>query len=503
MTSKRLGEIRERSRVPHYVEMLVPEAHERACYPRLGCVAVSKYLFKADSSTRFELSREEFEVIEDIYKRPPKLHHFDHLIDRSRYFLDFELMPSKDKFKRKEYPVSDMASILKATSTVKVRPLKPVSSGAKEVQGRVERLSKDSTSWASKEGTPQRPEKSKEPRGKEKVPEEPKKRKLVHVSSSSGKFGTSVSHEGKEVGQLKLLEAASKAIKIEMVRRVEAEEAREEAARRQAEVVEEEAAKQRPARVQGKSPSFLVKREEPFTPALVEALPPEIRGATKSFYKFWTDRWEALTDFQTRTTALERKTGSLAKELKAAKAKAKIEALKREVHECQCEVASLTKKVKVSNDHQKVTAKALEKANLALASSQEAYQFLEGQIKWYVDDTTKAREEDQEAKEEAVKDYIANFHNIEEYKSFSTYWRNFAYAEVMERAEELYPNQDLSQLRSEFVDEEPQTPADEAVGDEVAEAEEANSDAQATEVPAAEAHPSSSQAQDIFLFSYS
>lgn len=127
--------------------------------------------------------------------------------------------------------------------------------------------------------------------------------------------------------------------------------------------------------------------------------------------------------------------------------------------------------MEVSNNHQKVTAEALEKVNSALASAQDAHQFLEGQIKWYMDDATKVREEAQEVREEAVKDYIANFHNTEEYKSFSTYWMNFAYAEVIERAEELYPNQDLSQLRSEFVDEVPQTPADEVVEDEVAEAE--------------------------------
>lgn len=48
---------------------------------------------------------------------------------------------------------------------------------------------------------------------------------------------------------------------------------------------------------------------------------------------------------------------------------AQIEALKKEVYESQYEVASLTKKVEVSNDHQKVTAKALKKANLELAGA--------------------------------------------------------------------------------------------------------------------------------------
>lgn len=141
-----------------------------------------------------------------------------------------------------------------------------------------------------------------------------------------------------------------------------------------------------------------------------------------------------------------------------------------------------------------MTAEALEKANLSLAGSQEAYQFLETQIKWYVDDASHAREEAQQAREEAVQEYVANFHNTEEYKSFSTYWRNFAYAEVMERAGELYPNLDLTQLRSEFVDEVPQTPTEEVQGDEAAEVEEINADAQAVEAPSTEAPPPSTQA---------
>ncbi|XP_022874284.1 uncharacterized protein LOC111393122 [Olea europaea var. sylvestris] len=308
-----------------------------------------------------------------------------------------------------------------------------------------------------------------------------------------------MSHEGKEAGQPKLLEATSKAVKIEMVRRAEAEEA----ARKQAEVAEEEAAKQRPARVQGKSPSFLTGREEPLAPALVEALPFEIRGATENFYKFWMDRWQLhtfacdardLTRDLMWTQSSERKTASLANELKAARAEVEEARAQKLEESTKLESALAQIEVEVSNDHQKVTAEALEKANKELAGAQDAYKFIEGQIKWYVDDAAHAKEEAQNAREETMKAYIANFHNIEEYKSFSTYWRNFAYAEVMERAEELYPNQDLSQLRSEFMDEVPQTLADEVVGDEVAEAEEANSDAQAVEVPATKAHPSSFQA---------
>ncbi|XP_022883483.1 axoneme-associated protein mst101(2)-like [Olea europaea var. sylvestris] len=472
MTGKRLGKLRERYSVPHNIEMLVPEPNERACYPRPGCVAVSEYLFKQ--------------------------------------------IVVRDKFKKREYPAPDMASILKATSTAKARPLKPGSSGAKEVRGR-------------------RPEKPKEPRGKEKVPKETKKRKLVHISSSAGKFGTSVSLRAEQTEESKLLAAASKAIKLEMVREVEAEEAREEAARRAAEAAEEEAAKEKPVREKGKSPNFLAGREEELAPSLVKALPEEIRSATESFYKFWTERWqlhasscdvtdltralvsqsaqtfglalecrEALSEFQTRTHASEGKAASLAEEVKAAKAEAEeaksqkveeaaklesalaqIEALKKEVYESQCEV----------------TAEALEKANLSLAGARDAYQFLEGQAKWYMNDSSVAREEARTAREEAVKEYIANFHTTEEYKSFSSYWRNFAYAEVLERAEELYPNLDLAQLRSEFVDEVPQTPAEEVQGDEEvdaeaprAEAEKTTTDAQVAEAPSTEAPPSSSQA---------
>ncbi|XP_022894769.1 axoneme-associated protein mst101(2)-like [Olea europaea var. sylvestris] len=440
-----------------------------------------------------------------------------------------------------------MASILKATSTANARPLKPGFSGAKEVRGRVERLSKDCTTRALEEASTQRPEKPKEPRGKEKVSEETKKRKLVHISSSAGKFGTSVSHRAEQTGEPKLLAATSKAIKMEMVREVEAEEA----ARRAAEAVEEKAAKEKPVREKGKSPNFLAGREDELAPALVEALLEEIRSVTESFYKFWTERWqlhasscdatdltrapvsqsartfglalkcrEALSEFQTKTHASEGKAASLADEVKAAKAEAEeakaqrveeaaklesalvqIEALKREVYESQCEVASLTKKVEVSNEHQKVTAEALEQANLSLAGARDAYQFLEGQAKWYMNDASVAREEARTAAEEAVKAYIANFHTTEEYKSFSAYWRNFAYAEVLERAEELYPNLDLAQLRSEFVDEVPQTPAEEVQGDEAAdaeapsaEAEEATTDAQVAKPPSAEARPPSRQA---------
>lgn len=40
-------------------------------------------------------------------------------------------------------------------------------------------------------------------------------------------------------------------------------------------------------------------------------------------------------------------------------------------------------------------------------------------------------------REEAVKEYVANFHLTKEYKCFSIYWRNYGYSEMMERAEEF------------------------------------------------------------------
>lgn len=37
------------------------------------------------------------------------------------------------------------------------------------------------------------------------------------------------------------------------------------------------------------------------------------------------------------------------------------------------------------------------------------------------------------AKEEVMKEYIANFHTTEEYQRFSFYWKNFTYVEVLGR----------------------------------------------------------------------
>ncbi|XP_022852599.1 protein bangles and beads-like [Olea europaea var. sylvestris] len=190
---------------------------------------------------------------------------------------------------------------------------------------------------------------------------------------------------------------------------------------------------------------------------------------------------------------------SLAEELKAVRAEVeearaqKLEEMAK-LESALAQIEALKKEVEVSNEHQKVTIEALEKANRSLTGAQEAYHFLETQVKWYVDDASHAREEAQRAREETVQEYVANFHNTDEYKNFSAYWRNFAYAEVMERAEELYPNLDLTQLRSEFVDEVPQTPAEDVQGNEAAEVGKPNADAQAAETLSTEAPPPSTQA---------
>lgn len=47
---------------------------------------------------------------------------------------------------------------------------------------------------------------------------------------------------------------------------------------------------------------------------------------------------------------------------------AEIKTLKRELHESQCKVVSLTKKVETLSNHQKLTSEALEKAKLELTS---------------------------------------------------------------------------------------------------------------------------------------
>lgn len=51
------------------------------------------------------------------------------------------------------------------------------------------------------------------------------------------------------------------------------------------------------------------------------------------------------------------------------------------VHESQCEVAFLTKKVEISNNHQRLVLEALEKAKLELVALEDSNKFYEHQIK--------------------------------------------------------------------------------------------------------------------------
>lgn len=65
---------------------------------------------------------------------------------------------------------------------------------------------------------PPRLDRSKEDRGKGKALDEPQKNmKVVHISDSLGKLGTTVSHSSKDALPPKLSDFAIKAIKIEMV----------------------------------------------------------------------------------------------------------------------------------------------------------------------------------------------------------------------------------------------------------------------------------------------
>lgn len=91
-----------------------------------------------------------------------------------------------------------MASILKATSTVGARLLKPFSGPAKDVKSRLERLSKVHVEKNAEETTSRGEKREERDKGKAQE-EEPKKRKLVHTSGSpSAKFGTIVS-QGRKV----------------------------------------------------------------------------------------------------------------------------------------------------------------------------------------------------------------------------------------------------------------------------------------------------------------
>lgn len=136
-------------------------------------------------------------------------------------------MSLADKFKRSEYPIPKMASILKATLTMGPRAWNPSSEAAKEVRIKLERLSKEHANKGV-EKAPQKSDQGREERGKGKALDEPqKKRKLIHSNDSSVKFGMTTSHSSKGTPPLpKLMDSAMNALKIVMVRQANEEAAR-------------------------------------------------------------------------------------------------------------------------------------------------------------------------------------------------------------------------------------------------------------------------------------
>lgn len=51
-----------------------------------------------------------------------------------------------------------------------------------------------------------------------------------------------------------------------------------------------------------------------------------------------------------------------------------------------------------------------------------------------------------------MKNYIAKFHLTEKYQYFDTYWKRFAYIEVVDKVRELYREVDTAKLRVRFLD---------------------------------------------------
>lgn len=127
----------------------------------------------------------------------------------------------------------------------------------------------------------------------------------------------------------------------------------------------------------------------------------------------------------------------------------------------------MIKKVETSDNHRKLMIEALEKANLELVGLKDSNTFYESQIKHYVEVADRTKAKAQLAGEEAVKTYITDFHLTEEYQRFSIYWKKFSYTEIVERMEELYPKLSTIELIAEYLDEVPQTPAEETVEEDV------------------------------------
>jgi chromosome segregation ATPase len=259
----------------------------------------------------------------------------------------------------------------------------------------------------------------------------------------------------------------------------------------------------------------LAKRTDELEPEALALLPPEIQTATTTFHQFWTAKWqnfvetsdsvdvvatmvaqasrcfgmamevEALfktlqkknREFVSKASQAEEQANKSKAEVEASKKKeaeesaklasalAEIEALKKEVHLSQSEVASLTKRVETSDAHQKIAAEALERANKEKEGLTGEVKELTSQFSKLREEIEGVRSEAERSKAEAEDHFLANFHLTEKYQQFALYWRRYAYTEVVEWIE-VHSTQDTSELRAEFLDEgqegsEPPTPLEE------------------------------------------
>lgn len=91
------------------------------------------------------------------------------------------------------------------------------------------------------------------------------------------------------------------------------------------------------------------------------------------------------------------------------------------------------KEVETSNNLQKLTIEAFEKANLENVGLKDANAFYEIQMKYYVQEADQAKVSAQKTGKEAMKDYTAYFHLTEECYLFDACWRRFAYVKVVAR----------------------------------------------------------------------
>lgn len=70
---------------------------------------------------------------------------------------------------------------------------------------------------------------------------------------------------------------------------------------------------------------------------------------------------------------------------------------------------------------------------MELIGFKDENQFYEVQMKHYVQEVDKAKVDAQLSSEEAIRNYIANFHLTEEYQCFGTYWMRFFYIDVVDK----------------------------------------------------------------------